>query len=224
MQKVLIIEDDPNIRKLLHYDLKNAGFEVHEEANGKDALQMLNQDIYDVVLLDWMLPEISGLELVNHIREKKLDSILIMLTAKDEETDILDAFEAGVDDYIIKPFSPRVLIARIKSHLNHPSTKKVDTTKIIGNVCIHLKQRRVYINDNLSEITKKEYDLLLFLVYNINIVLTREQLLHDVWGFDYDGDSRIVDVHIFRLRKKLKDASIFIQSIRGVGYTLEYND
>ncbi|MDQ0360991.1 response regulator transcription factor [Breznakia pachnodae] len=218
MKKILIIEDEANIRKLLAYDLKHAGFEVTEAEDGQVAKDLCDKEHFDLLLIDWMLPNVSGIELVKHFREKDIQSVLIMLTAKDEEENILEAFEAGVDDYVNKPFSPRVLLARIRSHLKkHDESEGLDFNGLI----VDDKKRKVFLQKEEIPLTKKEYDLLRYFVMNANIVLSRDQILNDIWGFDYDGDTRIVDVHTFKLRNKLKGSSVQINSSRGVGYILE---
>ena len=220
MIRVLIIEDEDSIRRLIRYDLRQSGYEVDSEADGALGYQKAIDNFYDVILIDWMLPSKNGLEIVRDLREKEIDSILVMLTAKDEEEDILDAFEAGVDDYITKPFSTRQLQARIKAHIKRFNTKN-SNEEVIGNVKIDRDRYQVTIDNDLDHLTKKEYDLLLYLVENIDHVVSREQILNVIWNFDYDGDTRIVDVHIFKLRSKLAKSEIEIKSIRGVGYVFK---
>lgn len=220
MSKILVIEDEANIRRVISYDLKNAGYEVDECDNGDDAIKLINNS-YDLLIIDWMLPNLSGIDIIKFARENKINSKLIMLTAKDDEIDILTAFEAGADDYIIKPFSPRELVARVKAHLRYKPQNTV-TENIIKYSCIEmdLDKRIVKIDGNKDEITKTEFDLLFYLINNKNIVLTRDKILNDIWGFDYDGDTRIVDVHISKLRNKLKDTKVYIKTSRGVGYMI----
>ena len=220
MIRVLIIEDEDSIRRLIRYDLRQSGYEVDSEADGALGYQKAIDNFYDVILIDWMLPIKNGLEIVRDLREKEIDSILVMLTAKDEEEDILDAFEAGVDDYITKPFSTRQLQARIKAHIKRFNTKN-SNEEVIGNLKIDRDRYHVTIDNDLVHLTKKEYDLLLYLVENIDHVVSREQILNVIWNFDYDGDTRIVDVHIFKLRSKLAKSEIEIKSIRGVGYVFK---
>lgn len=220
MISVLIIEDEDSIRRLIRYDLRQSGYEVDSEADGALGYQKAIDNFYDVILIDWMLPSKNGLEIVRDLREKEIDSILVMLTAKDEEEDILDAFEAGVDDYITKPFSTRQLQARIKAHIKRFNTKN-SNEEVIGNLKIDRDRYQVTIDNDLVHLTKKEYDLLLYLVENIDHVVSREQILNVIWNFDYDGDTRIVDVHIFKLRSKLAKSESEIKSIRGVGYVFK---
>lgn len=220
MIKVLIIEDEDSIRRLVRYDLKQSNYHVESSADGQEGYQMALENSYDVVLIDWMLPSKNGLEIVSDLRNNEIDSILIMLTAKDEEEDILDAFEAGVDDYVTKPFSTRQLQARIKAHLARFDSKD-NNVQLISNLKIDRDRYEVSIDQQPIHLTKKEYDLLLYLVDHIDHVVSREQILNDIWNFDYDGDTRIVDVHIFKLRTKLAQSKTEINSIRGVGYVFK---
>ncbi len=217
-RKILIIEDEEGIRRLLRYDLRQMDFEVESARDGREGLQMAKETNYDVIIVDWMLPYHSGVELVTEFRKLGMDSILIMLTAKDEESDILDAFEAGVDDYLTKPFSPRELTARIKAHLRRATTSSKSHTIEVGNISVLLDQHTVKVDEDIIELTKKEFDLLIYLLQNENIVLSRDQILSEIWNYDYDGDTRIVDVHVFKLRSKLEASDVKINSLRGVGY------
>ncbi len=215
---ILIIEDDDGIRRLLRYDLSQFDYQVDSAKDGAEAIKYVDKMNYDVIIVDWMLPVYSGIELVKRFRASGKTSIILMLTVKDDESDILEAFDAGVDDYMTKPFSPRELTARIRAHLRRINVEEDREILEIGNILINLNQHTVSIDGMKIMLTKKEFDLLLFLIKNLNIVLTRDQILNEIWNFDYDGDSRIVDVHIFKLRKKLIEAKLQIESIRGVGY------
>ncbi|NLW29661.1 MAG: response regulator transcription factor [Erysipelothrix sp.] len=220
MSKVLIIEDEESIRRLMRYDLQSVGYEVDSASDGEAGLELALSNTYEVILIDWMLPKKDGLSIIRDLRSNKIKSILIMITAKDEEADILESFEAGADDYIIKPFSPRQLQARIKAHMRRlPST--TSTILKLGNLSIDRGLYEVFLDDELVSLTKKEYELFLYLIENKNHVLSREQILNEIWNFDYDGDTRIVDVHIFKLRNKLESSSFTIDSIRGIGYVLK---
>lgn len=223
MAKILLIEDEENIRKIIAYDLKNAGHEIVECADGTQAIDAVKKDHFDVMIIDWMLPMVSGIELVRTFRKDGIDSIMMMLTARDDEADILHAFEEGVDDYMTKPFSPRELLARIHAHVKRQNKAEVHTTAI-GSVHLDLKRREAFIKDERVTLTKKEFDLLEYFIRNQNIVLSRDSILNDIWGFDYDGDTRIVDVHVFKLRSKLQKSNVKISSSRGVGYLMEIAD
>ena len=220
MPRILLIEDEDSIRHLISYDLKNAGFDVTGCPDGASAREKGLNESCDIMIIDWMLPEISGIELVRLFRGKGIDSVMMMLTAKDEEEDILEAFEAGVDDYITKPFSPRELLARIQAHVK----RIVKTSRRVlemGGLTMDLGSREVSVNGQPVSLTKKEFELLEYLLRNPQIVLSRDNILNEIWDFDYDGDTRIVDVHIFKLRNKLQGSGVKIASLRGIGYKLE---
>lgn len=221
MAKILLIEDEDNIRKIIAYDLHKAGYDIVECADGEDALRIAVQEDFDIMIIDWMLPHVSGIEIVKKLRSDNIDSILIMLTARDDETDVLYAFENGVDDYVTKPFSPRELLARVNAHLKRHGKQKNDHHLQVGNVAMDMKRREAFIDDTTMILTKKEFDLLEYFIVNKGIVLSRDNILNDIWGFDYDGDTRIVDVHVFKLRNKLSKSQVSIKSSRGVGYLLE---
>ncbi|MHC1736214.1 MAG: response regulator transcription factor [Erysipelotrichaceae bacterium] len=220
MAKILFVDDESNIRRLVGYDLKTAGYDFVLCENGKQAYEAASKDIFDVIVIDWMMPLMSGIELVEQLRKDGNEAVLVMLTAKDEEESLLEAFEAGVDDYVTKPFSSRELMARIAAHLRRTSQKTVKTLKF-GQISMDLTRREVTINEKRSELTKKEFELLEYFVKNPNVVLSRDTILNEIWNFDYDGDTRIVDVHIFKLRNKLQNSNVTIRSSRGIGYILE---
>ena len=193
---------------------------VRSSGDGQEALDIALKQPFDVLIIDWMLPHVSGIEIVQKLRIQHVDSVMIMLTARDDETDILYAFDQGVDDYVTKPFSPRELLARVNAHMKRQS-KRMEKDLEIGELRINLKRREALLKDELLTLTKKEFDLLEYFVSNKNIVLSRDAILNDIWGFDYDGDTRIVDVHVFKLRTKLQGSNVHIKSSRGVGYLLE---
>lgn len=215
---VLIIEDEQNIRRLLRYDLKQMDFTIEEASDGVSGLNKALNGDHDVLIVDWMLPGLSGLEIIKQYREHRKKGIVIMLTAKNNEEDLLDAFQVGVDDYVTKPFSPRELSARINAQLRRYYDVSKNRSIKIGNTTLDLDLHQVLIDENKIELTKKEFDLLYYLMRNIDTVLSRDMILNEVWDFSYDGDTRIVDVHIFKLRSKLENSDITIDSLRGVGY------
>lgn len=219
MSKILLIEDEDSIRKIMAYDLLKAGYDIDEADNGMDGEKLGLTGDYDLIIIDWMLPKKDGIELVKEFRKNKVESVFLMVTAKDEEEDLLQAFEAGVDDYVSKPFSPRVLLARVNAHLKR--VKKNENKKVFMDIELNDKKRKAIIAGEEIPLTKKEYDLLEYYITNNNIVVSRDKILNDLWGFDYDGDTRIVDVHTFKLRNKLKNSKANISSSRGVGYILE---
>lgn len=221
MARILLIEDEENIRKIIAYDLRKAKYDIVECGDGKQAIDIAMSENFDLLIIDWMLPHVSGIEIVEKLREKKINSILIMLTARDDETDVLYAFEKGVDDYITKPFSPRELLARVNAHLKRHGSGQKDQPLSIGNVSMDMKRREVFIDDQPLVLTKKEFDLLEYFISNREIVLSRDNILNEIWGFDYDGDTRIVDVHVFKLRSKLSNSRVHIKSMRGIGYVIE---
>ena len=220
MARILLIEDEISIRRLISYDLKNAGFEVVECEDGQQAVQAVSESDFDLMLIDWMIPEISGIELVRKFRQEGIDSVLMMLTARDEEEKILEAFDAGVDDYMTKPFSPRELLARIQAHIKR-LRKSSSRVLMMGDVRLDLNSREVAVKEQKITLTKKEFELLSYMMQHPHTVLSRDNILNEIWDFDYDGDTRIVDVHIFKLRNKLQESQLAICSQRGVGYKLE---
>lgn len=223
MAKVLFVDDEVNIRKLVSYDLKHAGYDFDVCENGQEALDLIHQNTYDVCIIDWMMPKLSGIELVKKIRQESYDAILFMLTAKDEEEDIVEAFEAGVDDYMRKPFSSRELILRINAHLKRLKHEH-SQSRNMGDCLIDLNKRTCTINGEPIFLTKVEFDLFIYFIDNKNKVLSRDDILNELWNFDYDGDTRIVDVHVFKLKTKVKSKSFDFKSIRGVGYSLEVHN
>lgn len=220
MAKILIIEDEQSIQRLLTYDLQQAGYEVEVASSGDVGFQMASTGDYDLILLDVMLPKMDGITLCKRLREQNKEVYIIMLTARSDEMDKVTGLEAGADDYITKPFSPREVLARIRAGLRRKDENLNDKLKV-GNVSVDLKRYEAYIDDELIPLTKKEFQLLVYLMKNKGITLSRDVLLETLWGFEYDGDTRIVDVHIFKLREKLADSTIEIVTVRGVGYRLE---
>lgn len=223
MARVLFVDDEINIRKLVSYDLKHAGFDYDVCENGEEAQELIHKNNYDVCIIDWMMPKLSGIELVKKIRSESYDAILFMLTAKDEEEDIVEAFEAGVDDYMRKPFSSRELILRVNAHLKRLKQENIQI-RTIGDCVIDISKRTCILNNEPIFLTKVEFDLFLYFINNKNKVLSRDDILNELWNFDYDGDTRIVDVHVFKLKSKVKSNLFEFKSIRGVGYSLEVHN
>jgi len=222
MTKVCFVDDEQNIRRLVAYDLKQAGYEFALFENGRLAYDAFKTSEFDVFIVDWMMPEMDGISLVKKLREEGSKALIIMLTAKSEEEDLIEAFESGVDDYLTKPFSSRELMVRIKAHLNRVKTQ-IDTNLVLHNVVINPLKREVLHLGHIIDLTKTEFDLLMLFIQNKGIILSRDLILNSIWGFDYDGDTRIVDVHVFKLRSKLSMTKIEIKSSRGVGYLLDEN-
>jgi len=221
--KILIIDDEPSIHTVISAYLKAEGFDFKSEMDGASGLSTALTYQPDIIILDVMLPGMDGIELLANLRQES-DVYVIMLTARSEETDKIVGLSVGADDYLTKPFSPRELIARIKAALRRIQTKSPITSDSqildFAHIRIDISARRVWVEDNLIELTSVEFDLLLVLAQHQSMVLTRAQLLEKVWGYDYFGDTRVVDVHIGHIRQKLGVNDV-IETIRGVGYRFE---
>jgi two-component system response regulator RegX3 len=226
MTKILIVEDEESVLDPLELLLTKEGFSIQTARDGKEALEQFAKTNPDLILLDLMLPEISGTEVCRQIRLKSQVPI-IMLTAKDTEVDKVVGLELGADDYVVKPYSKAELVARIKAVLRRKgsdSTNEQSGSITAGPVVIDVERHQVSINDQLISLPLKEFELLEFLVRNSGRVLTRTQLIDRVWGSDYFGDTKTLDVHVKRLRAKIeKDPAnpVYIQTIRGLGYKFE---
>lgn len=220
--KVLIIEDEDKMRELMKIAFKKENIETIEAVDGKQGLNMFKTSQIDIVILDIMLPEIDGWTVCREIRRSS-NVPIILLTARGEEFDKLFGFELGADDYIVKPFSPKELVARIKALLRRAENRSGDTSSNLelGEITINRLSREVTIGNKPINLTNKEYELLYFLATNPKIVFNREQLLLKVWGYEQYGDPRTVDTHIKKLREKLGSHSNYISTIWGVGYKLE---
>jgi len=218
---ILIVEDEAEIREMLRFSLERADYEVLEAETAEDALRLLQGKIPDLLLVDWMLPGISGIEFLRRLRgdELTVTSPVIMLTARGEEQDKLKGFDYGVDDFMTKPFSPKELLARIKALLRR--SQVTDDGKLVaGNLCLDTGQHLLTINEQCVNIGPTEYRLLEFFLKKPNRVYTREQLLDRVWGRNVYVEERTVDVHILRLRKLLTPYGLdsWVQTVRGAGY------
>lgn len=220
-QKIYIVEDEPDIRETLKYNFSNEGFKVSTAPDGEEALSNIKKILPDVLILDLMLPGVSGLDVCKSIRadDDIRDISIIMLTAKGEEIDRVIGFELGADDYVTKPFSVRELILRVKVLLKKQRESLVENKLVtFGPIRIDLDAHELKINDKEIVLTALEFKLLQHLVKRKGRVQTREQLLGDVWGYSAEVTTRTVDTHIKRLREKLGNTSEYIQTIRGVGY------
>ncbi|KHF40594.1 response regulator transcription factor [Halalkalibacter okhensis] len=220
MNKILVVDDDSHIRKLIRVYLENSQFSVVEACDGKEALELLSHEPIDLAIVDVMMPYIDGIELTADIRSF-LNIPILMVTAKGESQDKVKGFSAGTDDYLVKPFDPVELILRVKALLKryHVSTESRIT---IGSTTIDLEKHLIQCHDLSVYLKKKECELLYMLANSPGKIFTRTQLIEKIWGFDYEGDERTVDVHIKRLREQLipfKD--ITITTVRGLGYRLE---
>ena len=224
MSKVLIVEDEENLAKFIGLELKHEGYEVETVLDGRSGLDSALENNYDVILLDLMLPELNGLEVARRLRESKKTPI-IMMTARDSVIDRVSGLDYGADDYLVKPFAIEELLARIRSLLRRIAieTESSDKHRAIINfkdLRIEKENRIARRDDQIINLTKREYDLLLTLVENINVVQSREQLLKEVWGFDSEVETNVVDVYIRYLRNKIDDPeskASYIQTVRGTG-------
>jgi len=223
MQKILVVDDEAKIREVIRKYAEFEGYAVLEAENGMDALQKLNDNTVDLVVLDIMMPELDGFSTCKKLREFS-DVPVIMLSARCEEYDKLFGFELGVDDYVVKPFSPKELMARIKAVLARrvsSATDKASDVFSCEGLTVDFAGRFVYVDGESVVMTPKEYDLLAYLIKNKNIALTREKLLNEIWGYEYYGDDRTLDTHIKLLRNSLGVYRKFIVTLRGVGYRFE---
>jgi two-component system alkaline phosphatase synthesis response regulator PhoP len=239
VRKILIVDDESVLVETIAYNLEQAGYQVETAADGNSALEAVRRASPDLIILDIMLPEMDGLEVCRQLRrdEATATTPIMMLTAKGDEIDKVVGLEVGADDYVTKPFGRRELLARVRALLRRveytPAQEERPTQEIPGETTrpnrelvagpmrIDLAGRRVYCRGQVLELQPKQFDLLVYLVRNRGTVLTRDQLLHNVWGYDYAGDTRTVDVHIRWLREKLEEdpaSPKLIQTVRGVGY------
>lgn len=209
-------------KQLRDYFLKE-GYKILEAENGKEALDIFSKNKVNIIILDIMMPELDGFTVCKKIRETSTIPI-IMLTAKSEEEDKLLGYDLGADDYVTKPFSPKVLVAKVKALLKRTDTSKDTNIQNFYGLKINKLSREVSINDKEINLSPKEFDLLSFLIDNKGIALTRDKILDNVWGVDYYGDNRTVDTNIKRLREKLLDKSEYIATVRGSGYKFEVKD
>ena len=231
---ILIVEDEADIQQLVSYNLIRAGFHVTCADTGEEALQSLKSENIDCILLDLMLPGLSGIEVCTEIKKGRAKEFahipIIMLTAKGEEEDVIAGLECGADDYITKPFSPKVLMARIKAVLRRSAAKKEDsdegrpTTIMVGKLIINKGKHQVLLDDQEIQLTATEFGILSLLAGKTGWVFTRQQIIDSVRGYDFLITPRAIDVQIFGLRKKLGDAGGMIETVRGIGYRFKSPD
>lgn len=248
MKKVLIVDDEQSIRTLLKFNLEKDGYEVTAAVDGAEGFAKASTDEFDFIILDLMLPKMDGMEICKRLRQDKIETPILMLTAKDDELEKIIGLELGADDYMTKPFSPREVLARMKaifrrSEANHNrsahqstehsqgksnliSNSEEDSREVIrvGEIEIHLDDYQVMVRNQPVEMTPKEFELLSYMANRINRTLSREQLLQRIWNFDYTGETRIVDVHISHLREKIEEDTknpVYIKTVRGFGYKFE---
>ena len=223
---VLIVDDEKNIVDILSFNLKNEGFEIITAYDGETAIEQYAKNRPDLILLDVMLPVLDGFEVCRRIREKDITTPIIMLTAREEETDKVLGLDIGADDYITKPFSIRELQARIKANIRRMDAHSADElcSADIGGLTIDNERYDAFINGKAAELTQREFELISFLAARPDKVFSREELLHEVWQYDYFGDLRAVDVAIRRLREKVEEDPSqprYVMTKRGVGYYFE---
>ena len=222
--KILIVDDEQMLREVLAEYAHFEGYETDEAADGLEAINKCRLNKYDLIIMDIMMPKVDGFSAVKEIK-KISDVPVLMLSARSEEVDKLYGFELGVDDYVVKPFSSKEVMARINAILKRrqPQQKNLGSGELtrFEGLEIDFKGRNVYVDGEKADLTPKEYELLFYMVKNIGIALSREKLLNDVWGYNFFGDDRTVDTHIKTLRSNLKSYRKFITTVRGMGYKFE---
>ena len=220
---IYIVEDDKNIREIEMFALKNSGYAVEEFENAKSFFSRSAEKVPDLVLLDIMLPDMDGLEIVKKLRSRP-DTVrvpIILVTAKTTELDKVKGLDIGADDYLTKPFGVMELISRVKALLRRSRALQDDKQLVLGDITLDSERREVHVGGELCELTFKEFELLKLLMVNAGIVLHRDTIMSDVWGTDYEGESRTLDIHIKTLRQKLGEAGNMIKTVRNVGYKME---
>ena len=230
MYHILVVDDEARIRSIVRKYAEFEGHTVIEAGDGMEAVRLCRKDKFDIIIMDIMMPELDGFSACREIR-KISDTPIIMLSARGEEYDKINGFELGIDDYVVKPFSPKELMLRIEAIMKRMSRRdKADDTVKKPNVIVELDNgglradltaRLVYINGQRVDMSPKEYDLFFYMLDNRNIALSREKLISEVWGYDFYGDARTLDTHIKLLRKSLGEYSKYIVTLRGVGYRFE---
>lgn len=226
MYRILVVDDEENIREVIKEYAEFEGHQVSEACDGMQAIEMVKNNDYDIIIMDVMMPRLDGYSACKEIRKIKQIPVL-MLSARGEEYDKLFGFEIGIDDYVVKPFSPKEVMARVNAIVKRnqgakqvPAAPAPETVKL-GGLEINFTSRDVYIDGVKANLTPKEYDLLFYLVRNKNIALTRNKLLEEVWGYDFFGDDRTIDTHIKMLRNNLGPYRNYIVTLRGMGYKFE---
>ena len=226
MYRILVVDDEENIREVIKEYAEFEGHQVSEACDGMQAIEMVKNNDYDIIIMDVMMPRLDGYSACKEIRMIKQIPVL-MLSARGEEYDKLFGFEIGIDDYVVKPFSPKEVMARVNAIVKRnqgakqvPAAPTPETVKF-GGLEINFTSRDVYIDGVKANLTPKEYDLLFYLVRNKNIALTRNKLLEEVWGYDFFGDDRTIDTHIKMLRNNLGPYRNYIVTLRGMGYKFE---
>jgi DNA-binding response OmpR family regulator len=221
MERVLIVDDDPDIQQLVRYNLSQAGFEVSTAETGRVALDLVQRHPPDLIILDLMLPDVDGMEVCRTLRQRENSRRIpvVMLTARGDEIDRVIGFELGADDYVMKPFSPRELVLRVKSIFRRMKDERTDMLRS-GDIQIYPARRQCFVADDSVVLTAKEFDLLQELMRAHGNVLTRDVLMDKVWGYHGEATSRTLDTHVRRLREKLGREGVRVETVRGVGYRM----
>lgn len=220
MFKILVVDDEKSIREVIRTYAEFEGHEVVEASDGLEAIDRVKEEDFDVIVMDIMMPKLDGFSSYKEIRKLK-DIPVLMLSARGEEYDKLFGFEIGIDDYVTKPFSPKELMARLNVIVNRNNKIEENNKMEFEGLKIDLDGRVVFVDNEIVELTPKEYDLLVYMVKNKNIALSRDKLLNQVWGYDFYGEDRTVDTHIKMLRNSIKQYRKFIVTVRGVGYKFD---
>ena len=225
MKKLLVVDDEDKIREVIKEYAEFSGYEVTEAADGMSAIGLCKLNDYDLIIMDVMMPKLDGFSSVKEIKKIK-DIPVIMLSARGEEYDKLFGFELGIDDYVVKPFSPKELMARVNAVLQRKSGSENNSAQVMkfDGLEVNFAARTITVDGERVNLTPKEYDLLFYMIQNKNIALSRDKLLSDIWGYDFFGDDRTIDTHIKNLRNNLGPYRNFIVTLRGVGYKFEYDD
>ena len=223
MKRLLIVDDEDKIREVIREYAEFSGYEAEEAADGMSAIGMVKLNDYDLIIMDVMMPKLDGFSAVKEIQKIK-NIPVIMLSARGEEYDKLFGFELGIDDYVVKPFSPKELMARVNAVLSRidASDKSTQNIEKFEGLEVNFAARTITVEGKRVELTPKEYDLLFYMIQNKNIALSRDRLLSDIWGYDFFGDDRTIDTHVKNLRNSLGPYRKFIVTLRGVGYKFEY--
>lgn len=221
--RILVVEDDQMLREVVVAVLKEEEYLIHETGNGEEGLYLASQNVHDLLILDIMLPEVSGLEIVKALRSKSITMPIMLLTAKDSVQDRVIGLNSGADDYLVKPFAIPELLARVKALLRRTGMGGKEGDLLYGDISVNSKLRDGFVDKNALQLTSKEYELLEYLILNQGHILTREQIFDRIWGFESETTIGIVDLYIHYLRKKLtaQGSQIVIQTIRGAGFMMK---
>ncbi|MGL4798274.1 MAG: response regulator transcription factor [Cellulosilyticaceae bacterium] len=220
MYRILVVEDEKRLQEVMIDYLRSKGYEVSFADNGIEALEEIREAMVDLILLDIMMPRLDGFSVCREIR-KVSEVPIIFLTAKGDEDDQVYGYEIGADDYVTKPFSLAVLGAKVASNIKRAKGIIIEEKLLVGDIMIDCKEHKVYVKGQEVGLAPKEYEMLLYLVQNKNQIITREQLIVRLWGYDFEGNDRVIDTHMKKLRKALGECSIYIHTVIKVGYRFE---